>query len=171
MKGLIVSRHPAAIEFIRRADARFAAAPVVAQATAEVIRDAELVAGNLPVHLAAKAVEYVSVILPDLPREMRGQELSAEDMERLGARLFCCRVVDQEIPFPTEDDWDSSGRRATTPAAAQTARQIALSQPETCPRWDGGALIRWETCGVHLEIEIGPDGSPASFLCVKEQGT
>lgn len=92
-KTLIVSRHPAAVEFIRLTDPRFTHAPVVEHASASTLVGVKLVAGNLPVHLAAIADEYVSVVVPMIPEDMRGRDLSGREMAQLGAKLFCCCVT------------------------------------------------------------------------------
>ena len=81
---LIVTRHPAAEQFIRQADARFADAPVVANATAEDVAG-KIVAGNLPLQLACLA-EQVHVVEFTGPAP-RGQEYSIEDMIAAGAVL------------------------------------------------------------------------------------
>ncbi|MCG5536614.1 CRISPR-associated protein Csx16 [Ectothiorhodospira mobilis] len=55
----------------------------------------DTVIGTLPVHLAAAICErgarYLHLSL-DLPPELRGRELSADDMEAAGARLEAYRV-------------------------------------------------------------------------------
>ena len=81
---LIVSRHPAAVDFIRSAAPEFANASVVAQATAEEVRG-KIVAGNLPLHLAALTLEVVAVEFAGSPP--RGQEYTLADMRAAGARL------------------------------------------------------------------------------------
>lgn len=81
---LIVSRHPAAIEFIRAECPDFADAPVLASATTEDVKD-KIVAGNLPLSLASAASAVIAVEFSGAPP--RGQEYSAEDMRAAGARL------------------------------------------------------------------------------------
>lgn len=84
MDHIIVSRHPAAIEFIRAHAPEFVSAPVVEQATPEDVRG-KVVAGNLPLHLAALAAEVVAVEFGGAPP--RGQEYGLAEMEAAGARL------------------------------------------------------------------------------------
>jgi CRISPR-associated protein Csx16 len=59
------------------------------------VKDGDVVIGTLPVNLAAEVCarggRYLHLSL-DLPPEMRGRELSAEDMEQLGTRLEKYRV-------------------------------------------------------------------------------
>lgn len=94
---LIVSRHPAAIEFIREQLPEFAEAPVVASATPEQVRDAH-VAGNLPLHLAALAATLWAVEFAGTPP--RGQEYTLDDMRAAGAALCAYRV--QRVALPSE---------------------------------------------------------------------
>lgn len=84
MKTIIVSRHPAAVEFIRREAPEFADALVLAQATADDVRGAT-VAGNLPLHLAALAAEVWAVEFEGGPP--RGAEYGVAEMDAAGARL------------------------------------------------------------------------------------
>ena len=82
---VIISRHPAAIEFIRAHDARFLAAPVITgNATPSDVR-CRVVAGNIPLSLAAIAEEVVAVEFSGAPP--RGAEYTAADMVAAGARL------------------------------------------------------------------------------------
>jgi hypothetical protein len=95
MNYVIVSRHPAAIDFIRAADARFANAPVVAQATADDVRGRHI-AGNLPLQLALLASSVTAVEFTGDPP--RGAEYTIEEMRAAGARLTSYVVVDAAAP-------------------------------------------------------------------------
>ncbi len=88
VRTMLVTRHAGAKEWIERQGV-----PV------DEVRDhldvgevgaGDRVVGTLPAHLAAevceRGAEYVHLAI-DLPAELRGRELSAEDLERLGARL------------------------------------------------------------------------------------
>jgi len=90
MKHLIVSRHPAAVAFIRSAAPEFADAPVVASATADDVRGVA-VAGNLPLHLAALAAEVWAVEFTG--PAPRGTEYTFDDMVAAGAVLRRYRVT------------------------------------------------------------------------------
>lgn len=81
---VIVSRHPAAIEFIKESDDRFFNAPVIAQAHADDVIG-KFVAGNLPLNLAALAAEVVAVEFSGAPP--RGAEYGIEEMRAAGAVL------------------------------------------------------------------------------------
>jgi hypothetical protein len=105
METVIVSRHPAAIEFVRRERPDLADAPVVAQATAEDVRGRR-VFGNLPMNLAALAAEvWVIEFSGDPPR---GQEYTLAEMDAAGARL--ARYVVRAVPEPATAEpvlvWD-----------------------------------------------------------------
>jgi len=112
MDTIIVSRHPAAIEFIARQLGGQTAThqgkqcieidvthpddigtpehyacqliPIVAQATAADVRGKHIY-GNLPLHLAALAAKVTVVEFDGAPP--RGQEYSLEDMQAAGAVL------------------------------------------------------------------------------------
>lgn len=84
METIIVSRHPAAVEFIRREAGLPDDTPVIASATADDIRG-KAVYGNLPLHLAAEAAVVYAVEF-DGPAP-RGAEYTLADMETAGARI------------------------------------------------------------------------------------
>lgn len=86
---VIVSRHPAAVEFIRRELPEFADAPVVATATAEDVAGKD-VAGNLPLELAALANVVFAISFTGTPP--RGREYSLADMDAAGATIRSFRV-------------------------------------------------------------------------------
>lgn len=94
MKTIIVSRHPAAIAFAR-SDMRFVHAEVLAQASEEDVRDA-IVAGNIPLRLAAIAKRYFAIELPAITFEQRGIELNSEEMCVAGAQLVEYKVLTRE---------------------------------------------------------------------------
>jgi len=82
--NIIVSRHPAAVAFIREVAPEFKDAPVVEQATADDVRG-NVVAGNIPLHLAALAGQVIAVEFAGAPP--RGAEYGVEEMRAAGARL------------------------------------------------------------------------------------
>ncbi len=65
------------------------------------VRRGDTVIGALPVHLAAavctRGARYLHLVVEVSPGE-RGRELSADEMERLGARLVAYRVLPEEVP-------------------------------------------------------------------------
>lgn len=81
---LIVSRHPAAVEFIREQLPEFADAEVIESATQADVFD-RVVAGNLPLRLAACCRIVYAVEFEGVPP--RGQEYTIEDMRDAGAAI------------------------------------------------------------------------------------
>ena len=88
-KTIIVSRHQAAIDFIRLCGGVPDETPVLAEATAEDVRGA-IVYGNVPLHLAAEAHCVVTVEFDG--KAPRGAEYTYEDMVSAGAHLNAYRV-------------------------------------------------------------------------------
>ena len=85
VERVIVSRHPAAVEFIRAEAPAFADAPVISgEATAEDV-SYKVVAGNIPLHLADLALRVIVVEFAGKPP--RGAEYTVEEMRAAGARL------------------------------------------------------------------------------------
>ena len=92
MKRIIVSRHVATVAYIRGSlGSDWAEAPILAQANAEDVRGA-VVAGNLPLHLAALAVEVVAVEFSGTPP--RGAEYGFAEMDACGVHLQRYQVMD-----------------------------------------------------------------------------
>jgi len=89
---IIISRHPAAIEFIREMIGT--GTPILASASIDDVRG-KVVYGNIPLHLAAAAKMVVAVEFEGTPP--RGAEYSLEDMKAAGARLvrYVVRVPEE----------------------------------------------------------------------------
>lgn len=106
---MIVSRHPAAIAFIRDAahwgkvPREFETAPVIEQALVTDVYGKH-VAGNLPLSLAAEC-EVVYAIEFDGPPP-RGQEYDLAAMRAAGARLrpYIVKHTPAPTPAPPEDE-------------------------------------------------------------------
>lgn len=83
-----VSRHPGAIEWAARQGIRVDRQ--VTHLDIDQVRAGDTVIGTLPVHLAAevcaRGARFFNLSL-DVPPEVRGCELSADDLERFGARI------------------------------------------------------------------------------------
>lgn len=86
---LIVSRHPATIEFLHTECMFLADAPVIESAVAGDV-EGKVVYGNLPLHLACKAYAVCAVEFYD--QAPRGLEYTLDDMRRAGAHITKYRV-------------------------------------------------------------------------------
>jgi len=88
----LVSRHAGALEWLRRRGVR---GQVVRHLDPRRVRAGDVVVGVLPVALAAQVCarggRFIALEV-EVPEEWRGRELSAEELERLGARLVEYRV-------------------------------------------------------------------------------
>jgi hypothetical protein len=89
-KYIIVSRHPAAVEFIREEMPELTDAEVFASVTAQDV-EGKVVVGNLPLSMACLAAEVIAVEFEGAPP--RGQEYGVEDMRAAGAKLARYRVL------------------------------------------------------------------------------
>lgn len=87
MTRYFVTRHPGAAEWARRQGHE---AHIVEHLDIATIRPGDEVLGTLPINLVAelnaRGAQYFHLTL-DLTRELRGKPLSADDMDRVGARL------------------------------------------------------------------------------------
>jgi len=92
MTTYFVTRHTGASDWAQQ---HGITARIVAHLDPEIIVAGDNVLGTLPVHIAAQIcahdARYFHLIL-EVPETMRGQELTAEDMTRLGARLAEYRI-------------------------------------------------------------------------------
>ena len=103
MTTFIVTRHAAAAEFA--ASRGFGDAKVVAHAGDEFwsgLQSGDCVVGTLPLHLAARACAATGnpfgFLGLDVPPEMRGKELSLDDMLRCKASIEWFRVEAAQPP-------------------------------------------------------------------------
>ncbi len=88
MTTWFVTRHPGAIEWAARQG--LTVDRQVAHLDIDAVQAGDTVIGILPIHLAAEAcargARFFNLSL-DVPPQARGQELDADTLERLGARL------------------------------------------------------------------------------------
>ncbi len=84
-KTIIVTRHPGALDWLRKHHLELGEAVIVSHASEDQIAGARVV-GVLPIDLAAKCGEYWNLTMT-IPPEYRGKELSCEDMERFGCSI------------------------------------------------------------------------------------
>jgi CRISPR-associated protein Csx16 len=103
MTTFLVTRHPGAIAWAARRG--IAVDRQVAHLDPADIQPGDTVIGTLPVNLAAqvcaRGARFFNLSL-DVPAEARGRELSADDLERFGARLEAYDV--QAIVNPVHED-------------------------------------------------------------------
>lgn len=87
MKQYFVSRHSGAHEWAARKGFEV---DVVSHFDPECTQEGDIVIGTLPIHLVARVCErggrYLHLVL-DLTAADRGQEISADRMDELGARI------------------------------------------------------------------------------------
>ncbi|WP_126443803.1 CRISPR-associated protein Csx16 [Sulfuricystis multivorans] len=88
MTTYFVSRHPGALDWARAAQVAFDVH--VPHLDPGMLQAGDVVIGSLPVHLAAqvcaRGARYFNLSL-DLPAHLRGQELDAQTLKALDARL------------------------------------------------------------------------------------
>ena len=83
MEVVIVSRHPATVNYLKTV---FPEAKVVSHISSiDEIPNGSLVIGNLPIHMIAELIKkgcrFVLVSL-EIPRELRGKELSESELRK-----------------------------------------------------------------------------------------
>lgn len=105
IKTWIISRHPGAVDWIR---SRGIDGEEIEHLTGKPIPGNRYV-GTLPVNLIAEVLEngaeFVLLVMPDLPREERGKELTPEMMDEFGAKLICINEL-KTISFVSTDKED-----------------------------------------------------------------
>jgi CRISPR-associated protein Csx16 len=93
MTTTLITRHPGAIEWVARQG--LTVDEQLAHLDPTDIQPGDVVIGTLPVNLAAEVCarggRFFNLSL-NVPPEARGKELSADDLERYGARLEEYRV-------------------------------------------------------------------------------
>ncbi|QGU32114.1 CRISPR-associated protein Csx16 [Thermochromatium tepidum] len=109
MATYFVSRHPGAHDWAAKEGLEVDA--VIPHLDPAIIQPGDIVIGTLPVNLAgevcARGGRYLNLSL-DLPPELRGQELSTEQIRACGARIEEYRI--------TRVDADGSRCKLVTPA-------------------------------------------------------
>lgn len=89
--AVVVTRHPALVEYLREQGLVDENAQVVAHATVDDVRGRH-VFGVLPLHLAANA-DCVTEVPLNLPQELRGTELSLEQVRQYAGTVTTYRVT------------------------------------------------------------------------------
>lgn len=89
MKNLIVTRHPALVEFLREKGIE---CELITHATVEDVKGNH-VYGVLPIHLAAECELFTEVAMM-VPQELRGCELTLEQIKQLNPTLRTFKVTE-----------------------------------------------------------------------------
>jgi CRISPR-associated protein Csx16 len=93
MSNWFISRHPGALEWAKRHGLQVDKYAVHLDPSS--VQPGDNVIGSLPVNLAAavcqRGARYLHLSL-ELPAHLRGQELSADQLDALGARVQAYRV-------------------------------------------------------------------------------
>ncbi len=97
MSTLFVTRHPGARDWLaRRGHVVDRISDELTDADLAALAPGDTVIGTLPVALAAavcaRGARYLNLVIPAVPRELRGQELDADTLTRLGARIEAFEV-------------------------------------------------------------------------------
>lgn len=90
VRPVVVTRHPALVEYLTELGVVPAGTEVVTHATAEQVRGRH-VFGVLPLHLAAEAASVTEVTL-HVPAELRGVELTLEQVRQFAGPLVEYKV-------------------------------------------------------------------------------
>lgn len=99
MAAIIVTRHPALLEYLREINyiSDEDIFQVYDHATPELVTDNHVI-GVLPHHLSCLTSSYTEVPM-DVPFEKRGQELTIEDMRKYAGEPARYIVTKDNIPF------------------------------------------------------------------------
>ena len=162
MRRLIVSRHQAAIEFIRAERPEFQDAEVLASASADDVRGAHVV-GNLPLQLASLCARYEAIEFAGAPP--RGAEFTLDQMREAGAHLVEYRI--RPVPPPVEGADLEEVAEATSSNSPYAAR-VRVRAPRGVQFPARGDWIDRGEVGRNRIFEFRPD--PEGHLAVLLQG-
>ena len=108
MTAYFVSRHRGAVEWAQR---RGIAATLISHLEPAIIQKGDLVLGTLPIQLVARINEsgarYLHLEM-EAPEKERGKDLTADDMERIGAKLV---EYEARQVLGTADETDCHGEK------------------------------------------------------------
>jgi len=96
-KTYIVSRHVGAVKWLQQ---RGFEGEVISHLDPKILSQGDTVIGVLPIALAKqlidKGVRVYSLQLPNVPRELRGEELSPQLMNQYGAKVYKILALEWE---------------------------------------------------------------------------
>lgn len=175
----VVTRHSGAVAWLARQGIDAAAESVFDPLS---LRPGETIIGNLPAHVAAAVTagggRYVHLAL-DLPPAWRGRDLSADDMEKCGARLTPLHILPDPRPLPigpTVSPRPPAGASCpitlvtllgTPPKGDYQTYDYRLGTASARSRWMPEALVRLRADGpnpIRRLIVIGTKGSGWDIL-------
>jgi CRISPR-associated protein Csx16 len=162
MRKIIVSRHPAAIEFVRAERPDFCDAEVMESVTADDVRGAHVV-GNLPMSLAALCARYEAIEFSGPPP--RGAEYGLKEMRACGARLVEYRV--RPVPPPVDGSELEEVATATS-SNSPYAYCVRVRAPRGTVFPSRGDWIDRGDVGRNRVFEFAPD--PGGHLAVLLHG-
>lgn len=105
MSTVFVTRHPGARDWLaRHGHSVDRTVDELTAADIAALSPGDTIIGTLPVALAAavcaRGARYFNLVIPSVPRELRGQELDADMLEQLGTRI---EAFDIRAGEPSED--------------------------------------------------------------------
>lgn len=132
---VIISRHPAAIEFVHSVRPEWRDAPVLASATVADVAG-KTVVGNVPLHLAAAAqcvwaIEFAGAA-------PRGTEYGLAEMQAAGAQLVQYGVAKGAIPWDTlaRQLWVASHTHTTTSPTYEAGQAAGVWMADNGHPWE-----------------------------------
>lgn len=165
MEGVIVvTRHQGLLEWLRsHYPELMEGAEIIPHASAEQVRG-KIVVGNLPPALAAEALVIYAPTY-EVPAELRGKELSAEDLEGLGCKLEGFRVARTRVvlEYVTIPVWNGHGDTIYTAEVIASAsggdrEDGTWWQEKLCRAIDTGDLYLMADGGENSKYGFNPDG-------------
>lgn len=120
-KALVVTRHPGLVEYLRNISLIGADAEVITHAEAKDVEFRHVV-GVLPHNLSCLTLSFTEVPL-NMPADMRGKELTAEDVARYAGEPVTYVVCRMKNP--------AGGFEALTPSTQGQLRGIGVWDTET----------------------------------------
>lgn len=119
-KALVVTRHPGLVEYLRNISLIGADAEVITHAEAKDVEFRHVI-GVLPHNLSCLTMSFTEVPL-NLPADMRGKELTAEDVARYAGEPVTYVVCRMKNP--------PAGFEALTPGTQEQLRDIGVGNTQ-----------------------------------------